>query len=104
MTADVPFRMVFYPRDLVMLYGISDRHSRRIVKQIKDWLGREKAQFLFIPEFCEMFNLDEKDMIEDLRVAEKLRKSAGMEKRKRRAENGDRNSGQDRYAGIKFRR
>ena len=60
----IPQRIVIYPKDVEAIMACSPRSARRYVLDLKKLLGKEKHQFLTIPEFCEFYGLNEEDVRE----------------------------------------
>ena len=50
-------RLYICPKDVELLMGKSDRQSRRLVQQIKQYFGKERHQFLTLEEFCQYTGL-----------------------------------------------
>lgn len=59
-----PFRVVIYPKDVVLIFHISERSARRKIEEAKKMLGKHKRSFLTIREFCECFQLKYEEIIE----------------------------------------
>jgi ribosomal silencing factor RsfS len=45
-------RIVIYPKDIMLVTGKSDRHSRYLHKRIRQQLKKEEHQSLTVREFC----------------------------------------------------
>ena len=51
-------RICIYPSDVQLITGKSERYGRRIIKNIKDDLNKQKHQLVTIDEFCEYMGLN----------------------------------------------
>lgn len=55
-------RLVIYPKDIQLITGRGERYAQRLVRIMKERLGKEKHQFITIDEFCEFAGLERKDL------------------------------------------
>ncbi len=46
-------RACIYPKDIQRITGRSERYGRKLLQEIKDFLGKESYQFITINEFSE---------------------------------------------------
>jgi len=51
-------RICIYPQDVQIITGKSERYGRKIIKNIKDKLKKQKHQLVTIDEFCEYMGLE----------------------------------------------
>ncbi len=58
------FRLVIYPKDVVLIFHTSERTARRKIEEAKQMLGKPKHSFLTIKEFCECFGLKYEEIID----------------------------------------
>ena len=52
-------RVVIYPKDIMVVTGKSERHSRTLLKRMKTHFKKEEYQYITITEFCQYMGLDE---------------------------------------------
>ena len=52
-------RVVIYPKDIMVVTGKSERHSRTLLKRMKTHFKKEEYQYITITEFCVYMGLDE---------------------------------------------
>ena len=52
-------RVVIYPKDIMVVTGKSERHSRTLLKRMKTHFKKEEYQYITIKEFCAYMGLDE---------------------------------------------
>ena len=52
-------RVVIYPKDIMVVTGKSERHSRTLLKRMKTHFKKEEYQYITITEFCTYMGLDE---------------------------------------------
>ena len=52
-------RVVVYPKDIMVVTGKSERHSRTLLKRMKTHFKKEEYQYITITEFCAYMGLDE---------------------------------------------
>ncbi|WP_333599492.1 hypothetical protein [Flavobacterium sp.] len=45
-------RIVIYPKDVVLLFGKTERQARYLLSNIKAFYKKEKHQFITVVEFC----------------------------------------------------
>jgi hypothetical protein len=57
-----PGRLVIHTRDITKIMGINVRTAQRLLKDIKDSLGRSKNEYVSIKEFSKYVHLEEKDV------------------------------------------
>ncbi len=50
-------RLCIYAKDVQMITGKGERFARKIIKQIKQKLGKKPHQFVSIKEFCDYVDL-----------------------------------------------
>ncbi len=50
-------RLAIYPKDIMVITGKGERHSRDILKQIKQKLKKEKHQVVTMLEFCDYIGI-----------------------------------------------
>lgn len=53
-----PKRIVIYPKDVMVLTGRSERYGRELIRKIKDYLDKEKHQFVTTHELADYLGLD----------------------------------------------
>ena len=58
-------RICIYPQDVQLITGKSERYGRKIIKNIKDKLKKQKHQLVTIDEFCEYMGI-EKEKVNSL--------------------------------------
>lgn len=46
-------RACIYPKDIQRITGRSERYGRKLLQEIKDFLGKESYQFITVYEFSE---------------------------------------------------
>ena len=51
-------RTCIYPKDIQCITGRSERFGRKFLKEIKDYFGKEKHQFITSTEFAEYSGID----------------------------------------------
>jgi N-dimethylarginine dimethylaminohydrolase len=51
-------RMCIYPKDVQLITGKSERHSRNTINTIRKTLNKEKYQLLTFGEFCTYMGID----------------------------------------------
>lgn len=59
---DVFKRMCIYPKDVALILGKSVKHSERLLRLIRDTLGKESHQYVSFKEFAEYTGLDEEEI------------------------------------------
>jgi hypothetical protein len=52
-------RACIYPKDIQRITGRSERYGRKLMQDIKDFLGKESHQFITIKEFAEYSGIEE---------------------------------------------
>lgn len=60
-------RLVIYPKDIQVITGRSESYARRILRTIKQSLGKEKHQFVTYEEFCGFLGIRIEELEEYLR-------------------------------------
>ena len=53
-------RIIIYPKDIQRITGKSEKSGQRIIKKIKEHLGKEEHQFVTYVEFATYTGLDKK--------------------------------------------
>ncbi|TVZ60366.1 hypothetical protein NA63_2919 [Flavobacteriaceae bacterium MAR_2010_105] len=56
-------RICIYPKDIQLITGRSERYGRKLIKDIKDYLGKQSHQFITIDEFSEYTGIKEETII-----------------------------------------
>lgn len=51
-------RVCIYPKDIQRITGRSDRYGRKLIQEIKKFLGKESNQFITIKEFSEYSGIE----------------------------------------------
>ena len=51
-------RMCIYPKDVQLITGKSERYGRKLLKEIKVELKKDKRHFVSLEEFCQYTGLD----------------------------------------------
>ena len=51
-------RACIYPKDIQCITGITERYGRKLLKEIKLYLGKEPHQFITINEFSEYTGIE----------------------------------------------
>lgn len=64
----LPVRIVIYPKDVEIITGRSHRTACRILREIREFLGKSKHQLITISEFCLYMRMDEELVREVLRA------------------------------------
>jgi len=52
-------RACIYPKDIQRITGRSERYGRKLLSDIKNYLGKESYQFITIQEFAEYSGIEE---------------------------------------------
>ncbi len=60
-------RICIYPQDVQLITGKSERYGRKIIKNIKDKLNKQKHQLVTIDEFCEYMGIEKENVISFIR-------------------------------------
>ncbi len=53
-----PKRICIYPKDIQLITGRSERYGRKLIQDIKEYLGKESHQFITINEFSEYSGIE----------------------------------------------
>lgn len=53
-----PKRICIYPKDIQLITGRSERYGRKLIQDIKEYLGKESHQFITITEFSEYSGIE----------------------------------------------
>jgi len=61
-----PARLVIHTNDITKIMGINIRTAQRLLKKIKESLGRSKDEYVSVKEFSKFVHLDEKDVQRNL--------------------------------------
>jgi hypothetical protein len=61
-----PSRLVIHTNDITKIMGINIRTAQRLLKKIKESLGRSKEEYVSVKEFSKFVHLDEKDVQRNL--------------------------------------
>jgi len=56
-------RICINTTDVMFITGKSERQSRNIINDIKDYLGKSKHQVITIREFCEYMGITEQEIL-----------------------------------------
>jgi len=59
-------RLVIHTNDITKIMGINIRTAQRLLKKIKESLGRSKDEYVSVKEFSKFVHLDEKDVQRNL--------------------------------------
>jgi len=51
-------RVCIYPKDIQRITGRSDRYGRKLLQEIKKFLGKENYQFITIKEFSDYSGIE----------------------------------------------
>lgn len=51
-------RVCIYPKDIQRITGRSDRYDRKLLQEIKKFLGKENYQFITIKKFSEYSGIE----------------------------------------------
>jgi len=51
-------RLCIYPKDIQCITGRSERYGRKVIQEIKKYLGKEPHQFITINEFSEYSGIE----------------------------------------------
>lgn len=65
-------RVCIYPKDVAVIMGYSEGHSRRILRQIKKDLDKDLKSKVSISEFCDYMNLPYDDVSKSLNPTSKI--------------------------------
>jgi hypothetical protein len=60
-------RVVIYPKDVMMVTGLCEKSSRKLLRQIKETLSKEKHHFVSVSEFCQFTGIPANDVERSLR-------------------------------------
>ena len=52
-------RACIYPKDIQRITGRSERYGRKLLKDIRNFFGKESYQFITIKEFAEYSGIEE---------------------------------------------
>jgi hypothetical protein len=63
----IPDRMVLFPRDIVNITGVSIVTARRLIRKIRQHVGKPSGAFVTVKEFCAFCHLNEEDIQKYLR-------------------------------------
>jgi len=63
----IPLRVVIYPKDVENITGLGDRAARSLIQKIKTGLGKSRAMFVTVKEFCACTGIPEEQVSEFLR-------------------------------------
>lgn len=55
-------RICIYPKDIQLITGKSERHSRNIIANIKKQLNKQKHQAVTIDEFCNYMGIQKEGL------------------------------------------
>ena len=55
-------RICIYPKDIQCITGKSDRYGRKLLRDIRQKLGKKSHQYVTIKEFCDYTGLKEDDI------------------------------------------
>jgi len=61
-----PARLVIHTNDITKIMGINIRTAQRLLKKIKESLGRSKDEYVSVKEFSKFVHLDERDVQRNL--------------------------------------
>jgi hypothetical protein len=61
-----PARLVIHTNDITKIMGINIRTAQRLLKKIKESLGRSKEEYVSVKEFSKFVHLDERDVQRNL--------------------------------------
>jgi len=61
-----PTRLIIHTNDITKIMGINIRTAQRLLKKIKESLGRAKDEYVSVKEFSKYVHLDEKDVQRNL--------------------------------------
>lgn len=61
-----PARLIIHTNDITRIMGINIRTAQRLLKKIKESLGRSKDEYVSIKEFSKFVHLDERDVQRNL--------------------------------------
>lgn len=56
-------RLCVYPKDISLLLGLSERHARRLLQQIKDAYGKRPHQYVSFQEFAQYTDLPLEEVV-----------------------------------------
>jgi hypothetical protein len=59
-------RIVIYPKDVMLITGKSERSSRMLLSEIKNYLNKNSKQFVTVKEFATYTGIDLADVLENL--------------------------------------
>ncbi|SEL41717.1 hypothetical protein [Parapedobacter koreensis] len=59
-----PKRICIYPKDVSEILGKSIKHAERLLRTIRDALGKESHQYVSFKEFADYTGLDEGEIRE----------------------------------------
>ncbi|WP_281980330.1 hypothetical protein [Tenacibaculum mesophilum] len=57
-------RACIYPKDIQRITGRSERYGRKLLQDIKNFLGKESYQFITIKEFAEYSGIEEEIVVQ----------------------------------------
>ena len=66
-------RICIYPQDVQLITGKSERYGRKIIKNIKDKLQKQKHQLVTIDEFCTYMGLEKEVVVSFIRYTKVIR-------------------------------
>ena len=61
-----PARLIIHTNDITKIMGINIRTAQRLLKKIKESLGRSKDEYVSVKEFSKFVHLDERDVQKNL--------------------------------------
>lgn len=57
-------RACIYPKDIQRITGRSERYGRKLLQDIRNYLGKESYQFITIKEFSEYSGIEEEIVLQ----------------------------------------
>ena len=66
MTQLVTNRIVIYPKDVQNITGKKERTARKLISDIRQYLGKSKNEFVTIDDFCLFTGLKKEQIVDFL--------------------------------------
>jgi hypothetical protein len=60
----IPHRLVVYPRDICNILGYKNKAAQKLLKRIRESLGKSDHQFVTVKELCQYLDIEEEALAE----------------------------------------
>gem|GEM_PF-5692041 len=58
----IPQRQIIYRKDIEFFMGCSERTAQRVMRRVRDAVGKRIGDYITVSEFCEVMRIEEREV------------------------------------------